>query len=581
MTQIMRWIKAFYPLSKGQRGQTLIIFAFAIVGLLAMVGIVTDAALVYVNYDHLRRAVDAGAVSAVNQYRENRSAQQLHDSAMQALQLQLPGVENVRFYWCSQAGDMVHAPGGSYDAHDGDLCSAAGQDPRKRVRVEAELPVGLVFLSIVWGDQVVLRATAEAEAAVLNMVLLLDTSESMAYTTCSPSLPEPDFFTCLDTCVAAGNCSPFDGTPSVRWAAYNFVDTLMRDGVDRVAVYHFDKTPVIAPSVESFTCELPPTLTFPITLTASSGMVVPLTTTKQVVLNAIIDINQLNVYVRPPACDATGECCERPTHVGGNWGNDGGTMKHSYGYRWASTNIGGGLREAVGELVNNGSTDAAIWVIAMLSDGAANATDKAEDVNDWWTCPSLPAYRNPPTILDERDLNLGPFCRDPEATDADPEHPDPNIVTRHCPSLAVCNDPNRCGDPGDPGTCWYTNWGETITQTIMWNYDADDYARDIADLASSQQIAMYTIGFGPKVISASSGRADAGERLLRYVADVGDDGDLETAPCGSDFYWDDVVVDPIPNLGEQCGNYYYAPNAAALEDVFEDIASRIFSRITQ
>ena len=217
----------------------------------------------------------------------------------------------------------------------------------------------------------------------------------------------------------------------------------------------------------------------------------------------------------------------------------------------------------------------------MLSDGAANATDEAEDGNDWWTCPSPPAYRNPPTILDERDLNLGPFCRDPEATDADPEHPDPNIVTRHCPSLAVCSDPNRCDDPTDSSTCWYTNWGETITQTIIWNYDADDYARDIADLASSQQIAMYTIGFGPKVISASSGRADAGERLLRYIADVGDDGDLETAPCGSDFYWDDVVVDPIPNLGEQCGNYYYAPNAAALEDIFEDIASRIFSRITQ
>jgi len=115
----------------------------------------------------------------------------------------------------------------------------------------------------------------------------------------------------------------------------------------------------------------------------------------------------------------------------------------------------------------------------------------------------------------------------------------------------------------------------------MWQYDADDYARDIADLASSQQIAVYTIGFGNKVIAASSGRPDAGERLLRYIADVGDDGNLETAPCGSDFYWDDVVENPIPGLGESCGNYYYAPDAAALQDVLEDIASRIFSRITQ
>jgi len=568
MIQVMRRIKAFYPLSKGQRGQTLIIVAFGIVGLLAMVGIVTDAALVYVNYDHLRRAVDAGAVSAVNQYRENRSAQQLYDSAVQALQLQLPGVENVRFYWCSGVGDMVqYTPSESYDAHDGDMCSAAGENPRKRVRIEAELPVDLVFLSLVWDDQVVLRATAEAEAAVLNMVLLLDTSESMAYTTCPPSMPEPDFFTCLEGCVAAGNCRPFDPITqaSVRWAAYNFVETLMRDGVDRVAVYHFDKTPVITPSVESFTCYSPNTLTFPITLTPSSGMVIPLTTTKSLVLSAITDTNRLNVYVRPPAVDPdTGEACMPPTtHVGGEWGNDGGVMKRGYGYRWASTNIGGGLREAVGELVNNGSTDAAIWVIVMLSDGAANATDKAEDGHGWWTCPAPSAHRppnertvclNPPACS-----NRAPFCRDPESD---------GVATRHCPSQGVC----------DRGDLWYTNPGHTYQE---WHYDADDYARDIADLASSQQIAMYTIGFGPWVIGASSGRADAGEWLLRYIADVGDDGDLETAPCGSDFYWDDVVVDPIPNLGEQCGNYYYAPDATTLEDVFEDIASRIFSRITQ
>jgi len=569
MRQVMRRIKEFYPLSRSQRGQALIIFTFSIVGLLALVGIVTDAALVYVNYDHLRRAVDAGAVSAVNQYREGRRAQELYDSAVQAIQLQLPGMQNVRFYWCSETGDMVqYAPGESYDAHDDDLCHA--ENPRKRVRVEAELPVDLVFLSLVWGNQVTLHASAEAEAAVLNMVLLLDTSESMAYDTCRSDLAEPLFFDCLQKCVTGDPslcpqagvpcCEPFDPItqPSVRWAAYNFVDTLMRDGVDRVAVYHFDKTPVLTQSVESFTCEIPNTLTFPITLPRSSGVVEHLTTTKSVVLNAITDTARLNVYVRPQACDlATGECCDRPTHVGGWWGEIGqtGVMTTGYGYRWASTNVGGGLREAVGELVSHGSTDAAIWVIVLLSDGAANATDQAEDGHGWWTCPSPFGSGGP----DYRNRSLGPFCRDPESD---------GVATRHCPSQEVC----------DRGDLWYTNPGHTYQE---WHYDADDYARDIADLASSQQVAIYTIGFGPKVIGASSGRPDAGERLLRYIADVGDDGDLETAPCGSDYYWDDVVVDPVPDLGEQCGNYYYAPDADALEDVFEDIASRIFSRITQ
>ncbi len=585
MRRVVRWIRDIFPLANDQRGQTIIIFTFAFVGLVALVGLVTDGALLYVHFGHLRRAVDAAAVSAVNQYREGREIDDLYAVIVETLQLQLPGVHNVRVYWYNHQGGagadtLVDLQGVPYDPHDPGLGS---DPPRKRVRVEAELPVNLVFLRIVWGDQVVIRSGAEAEAAVLNMVLLLDTSESMAYTTCPPSLPEPQFFTCLEACRADGNCQPFDSDnpptePSVRWAAFEFVETLMRDGVDQVSVYHFDRTPVISQSVELFTCEIPNTRTFPITLTPSSGVVIPLTTDKQAVLDAISQGqgnpgDSLNVYIRPAAVDqAGGEACERPTHVGGWWGEVDGTMESGYGYRWASTNIGGGLRSAIGELVENGSTDAAIWVVVLLSDGAANATDRAADGNNWWTCPSPSNYQDPPTNApEERDRSVGPFCRDPEATDPDPTNPDPTTVTRHCPSVSVCSDSNRT---------WYTNQGETDTDRVMWFYDADDYARDIADLASSEQIAIYTIGFGPQVIGSSSGRADAGERLLRYVADVGDDGDLETAPCGSDFYWDDVVVD-APPMGEDCGNYYHAQTAADLTNVFEDIVSRIFSRITR
>jgi hypothetical protein len=108
----------------------------------------------------------------------------------------------------------------------------------------------------------------------------------------------------------------------------------------------------------------------------------------------------------------------------------------------------------------------------------------------------------------------------------------------------------------------------------MWNYDADDYARDIADLASSHQIAIYAVGLGTRL-------GGDGEELLRYIADVGDDGDLRTAPCGSDTYWDDEVVNPLPGQFQQCGNYYYAADAVQLGKALEDIAKRIFSRITE
>jgi hypothetical protein len=60
--------------------------------------------------------------------------------------------------------------------------------------------------------------------------------------------------------------------------------------------------------------------------------------------------------------------------------------------------------------------------------------------------------------------------------------------------------------------------------------------------------------------------------LLRYVAAVGDDGNAATDPCsglyGSAADWE-----------EWCGNYYFSPTGNDLDLIFEDIASRIFTRI--
>jgi hypothetical protein len=66
--------------------------------------------------------------------------------------------------------------------------------------------------------------------------------------------------------------------------------------------------------------------------------------------------------------------------------------------------------------------------------------------------------------------------------------------------------------------------------------------------------------------------ADQGEKLLRYVAGVGDDGDPDTPPA----------YEPCFGIatGENCGNYYFAPVGADLLEVFEAIAARIFTRIT-
>jgi hypothetical protein len=85
---------------------------------------------------------------------------------------------------------------------------------------------------------------------------------------------------------------------------------------------------------------------------------------------------------------------------------------------------------------------------------------------------------------------------------------------------------------------------------------------------------IFTIGLGDRVTNdtvcdwGAACEGDVGEHLLRYVAAVGDDGNPITDPC-STF-----------GVGLDCGNYYYSPTGAGLLEVFEAIASRIFTRIT-
>jgi hypothetical protein len=191
----------------------------------------------------------------------------------------------------------------------------------------------------------------------------------------------------------------------------------------------------------------------------------------------------------------------------------------------------------------------AVWILILLSDGAANAlydtsvaplTDRAA-----WICPN-------PGFNPGQPNWIRPLC-----TDIDPS----NGAGRH-------------------------NFGNT------W-YDPDDGARDMADFvgcpdantlpqptdcpAPGQAAVIFTIGLGPEVTATNCDPfyggptcGNLGESLLRYVAGVGDDGD-PTSPG------DPCVAAPV---GVDCGNYYYSPTGSGLMRVFEAIASRIFTRLT-
>ena len=149
----------------------------------------------------------------------------------------------------------------------------------------------------------------------------------------------------------------------------------------------------------------------------------------------------------------------------------------------------------------------------------------------------------------------------------------------------------------------------TGMQTITFPsaFDAKDYAvmwgnyiGSAANAAGTggMGVLLYTIGLGQKVVCTGgtynsttgacstpwdanyvdpdTGLPNGAEEMLRYIASVGDDGNPSTDPCKSD---NTSSGTPLPS-GQQCGNYYFAPNSSALYSIFRLIAGRIFTRLS-
>ncbi|MCA9911173.1 MAG: hypothetical protein KC519_21120, partial [Anaerolineae bacterium] len=264
-------------------------------------------------------------------------------------------------------------------------------------------------------------------------------------------------------------------------------------------------------------------------------------------------------------------------------------LERSYEYRGscAGTNIGEGLGKASETLGRLGRREGAVWIMVLLSDGAAGA--------------SAPVWRNGTLAVQPQPYNpsgvgagtlpyssglaqqYGSFGLCPYGTDIDntgellqdrrfPYCSDLKPEVRH-----YCNDdlvgvetaeqrgPNRI-DLADETSC------EQF-------YDVDDYARDWADYVSVRGINLYqqsvvtadvsvndsetllptifTIGFGlefdrtPATATCLSEIGNSvydcniesylGEELLRYIADAGDNFRIDSD------YWQQELGYRIPN----------------------------------
>ena len=496
-----------------QRGQALILIAVAFVGLAAFIGLAVDAGILFTDIGHLRRAVDAASLSAANQFREGRTAAELTASARQVLALNEMNVGSTGV----AVETCVTNPG------DPQLCFTP---PRKMVRVRADLPVNFAFLPIIGFTSVTIHANAISEAASIDIVLAIDSSESQAYDAgCGDAATDgnsdDDAWAEINLGSGTADGVADDGCSGGPARVGSFDDDYMRD--PNICNPHKQCRPfrdVQDAAVQLTTRLLPPYDRMSI-VTFDRNAATPVTLGSAAAIDPVAlqtQIMALDIYKFPgcPGYTATGD----PSGC-------------------TSTNTSDGLK-AAGNQFGAFTREEAVWIVILLSDGGANAgTDSIGN----WICPgSLGAVNW-----------VEPFCRDPIAGNRHPVGDaayDPDDAARDFGDWVGCLDSNS---PPHPGSC--------------------------AALAPGygQGAVIFTIGLGDRVINnttcdagvwGASCEPNFGEKLLRYIAAVGDDGNPLTDPCSA------------TGVGADCGNYYYSPTGTGLLEVFEAIASRIFTRIT-
>jgi hypothetical protein len=516
-----------------ERGQALVITAVAFMAILAFAGLVTDAGTLYLNYTRLKRALDAAAVAGANQIRDSSlpAAQRkalIRESAREMLLLNnITDIYSLETYICEDSG---------IPADFASLCPDPGEDKRKLAWIQATQNSPVYFLSLFGINDIPITTHSVGEAATLDVVIVIDTSESMASET-------PGYTNEFDptACNAANSCQPLR---KAKDAANAMIDKFF-DGYDRIAIVTYDVRATIHD----------PDLSSSVVLEADHTAVKNTITAIQLFDGP--GPSEIMVYgdarygeVNPMDLDGDGVYFEDKDIVG-------------------STCTGCGMRVAGDILKAQGRVDS-VWVIVFLSDGTTNVSDlpDALDVNN----PVPAGYVNGfcGGAISARLWTNEPSTAYSWCTDSNP-------ATRHCGPFH--GDATEC----PAGAAWVGNSTPP--------YDTEDYARDMTDRVglvyplypgdsnepkAGDEVAIYAIGLG----KAAKPPDYDGEQLLRYMANIGDDNFRNPIP---DDPTDDYPADPCEGALPQtsCGQYYYAPSGTYLTQIFEKIAGSIFTRISQ
>jgi hypothetical protein len=560
-----------------EKGQSLIILAISFLALLAFIGLVTDVGALYVTYTQLKRAVDAAAIAAANniKYPQDTAEQRkgkITEAAREMLQLHNVNADNIsgfEVYLCTDTG---------LPSDFQEMCPGSGEPQRKLAYVKATQDVPVYFLHLFGISSVPFTTSAVGEAASVDLVLVFDTSESMGIT--SPGYDPNDFNP--GSCNAANNCQPlrdakeaakglianlFSGYDQVAIVTFdydaqvvlNLLDNIGDDdgaddgdafaAVDNLVRLHDDApagklpwyTPPGAPLLTTRDQYDPPlNPIFPDDRDGNGSDADPGAPCTDLVNN--IDLSPFPDFwddsTKQP-CDDDGYLDAYDWTNDGIRGNDTGFTSSREQMSLLSTCTGCGIRVGT-EVLKNGGRPTSLWVMVFLSDGVANLSDTP---TTWTNIPSQFKYGF--CGHDPNNAFWDSFCIDKNTG---------GTVGRWC----IDSDSSEC----PPGT--------TSTSTSK-PYSVEDYAKDMADMAALLESTNSDEPLGEDIIiySIGMGAASAGEDVLRYMANIGEDGTRTNDECTG-----------IPTQ-QNCGNYYYAPSASYLAQIFENIAARIFTKISR
>jgi Flp pilus assembly protein TadG len=533
-------------------GQALILIILTFFGLLFFLGLMIDLGQIFLAKGYLRRAADSASLAAAAQFRENRTITDMTNAADEVARMNGVAPSSITVDTCASMGYS-----------DAVLCPKPGDMPKKLVRVTIVMDYPMTFLVLLNIYTVQLVETSVSEAASLDVVLVIDTSESMAWDGADPVNPgdpspkDPSY--CNNT--TPSSCEPFE---HVRAAAIDFTKQILDPTLTpaQAAAQEEDRVSIVTISNG---WQGPPSGTYVAQNWTNYYGDAETTINNLKVYDPGIGWNEndpmpdplqfglYRMYTPPPDNTYQSMYCLHADYPDSVSAANGG-----FNSACGTTNIGGALLLAGNQFAIQ-KRPQSLWVVVLLTDGAANTT--------FGTMSNLNGGSDMTIVL------------------PGPGGLDTSLLTNHLP-LGFCPSDDWVG-VGNRVMCQDGTAGNRHLFTNA-EYDANDFAMDNGDYVAcapvnpvagcatkGQGAIIFTIGLGKAIVDTkdTTGTKPYGGVLLRYLAAVGDDGDPSTDLC--------AVPSTATDWTKSCGNYFYAQGGAGLEPIFQKIYSRIFTRLTQ